>query len=276
MWIVPFTPFTFSPERAAASSPTSSPACNPSAPLKSSRIPSASSPTASPASQSGTTCRPSAPTTPTAPTHSPGCASIATDSLSRAASRARTSLARARAAASKEASEAAFGASSREYLARFDPDTHSLKTAPSLLGEGWESFSATLPRSGMMLAGRCWPLETSARDTFASESGLPPLCGTACAGGAKTRSAKFWNASKVPNPDELRRMRLGIPLTPQFHRRGRTPYTEEELSRLHPAATTGTGATTRTDSGNATSTTLLFNIRRPARTTDFQGGANLK
>lgn len=56
-------------------------------------------------------------------------------------------------------------------------------------------------------------------------------------GGAKTRSAKFWNASKVPNPDELRRMRLGIPITPRFHRRGRTPYTEDELSR-HPARTT--------------------------------------
>lgn len=54
----------------------------------------------------------------------------------------------------------------------------------------------------------------------------------------------------------------------------RAGITPPRVSRLHPAATTGTGATTRTDSGNATSTTSLFNIRRPAHTTDFPGGGN--
>ena len=253
MWIVPFTPFTFSPERAAASSPTSSPACNPSAPSKSSHIPSASSPTASPASPSGTTCRPSAPTTPTAPNASRGCASIEPTSLSRAVSHARTFLARARAAASKEASGAAFGASSREHLARFDPASRSWKTPPSLLGADWESFSGIWPRSGMMLAGRCWPLETSARDTFASESGLPPLCGTACASGGGKSEVKP-SAQARPRPLNCYGQETfpTVTINGNGNRYGQT-------KDGHPWGGIGLW-------------TYLQNTRHPAHTTDCRGG----
>lgn len=286
MWIVPFSPSTSSPERAAACLPTSSRACAPSAPSKSSRIPSASSPAASPASPSGTTCRPSAPTIPTAPTPSDGSASIETRSLSREVSRAKTFLARARAAAWKEASAAAFGASSREYSARFDRASRSWRTPPSLLGADWESFSGIWPRSGMMLAGRCWPLETSARGIFASESGLPPLCGTATSN-CCARGGAF--VSATPTAVELMRSREMFPtvtINGNSNRYGKTKdghpwggvglWTYLQTTRLHPAATTGTGATTLTDSGNATSTTSLFGSRRPAHTTGFQGGATLK
>ena len=292
MWIVPFTPCTSSPEPVEESSRTSSRASVPSAPSKSSRIHSVSSAHASPASPSGTTSAPSAPTTPNAPTPSLGSGSIEPTSLSREASRAKTFLARARAVGSRAGKEAASGASSREYSARFDPASRSWRTAPSLLGADWESFSGTWPRSGMMLAGRCWPLETSARDTFASESGLPLLCGTATSN-CCARGGAF--VSATPTAVELMHTREMFP-TPvagagNFNAAGassksgdglwtalqkRAGITPPRVSRLHPAATTGTGATTRTDSGNATSPTSLFNIRRPAHTTDFPGGATLK
>jgi hypothetical protein len=210
MWIVPFSPCTSSPERAAACLPTSSSACNPSAPSKSRTSPQASSPSDSPVSRSGTTCRHSAPTTPTAPTHSLGSAPIEQTSALREASRAKTFLLLASSAAST-AREAVCGASSREYLARFDRASRSWRTPPTLFGSAWDEFSATWPRWGMMLDGTCYPLPPWAPDTNGSGCGFPLLCGTprALEWGEDIRSEAF--RSGVPTPCELLRERFPTP-----------------------------------------------------------------
>lgn len=62
----------------------------------------------------------------------------------------------------------------RESLARYDPDTHSLKTAQLSLVEDWTGCSVILPRSGLMLDGQCWELPTLGRITRATESGFLP------------------------------------------------------------------------------------------------------
>jgi hypothetical protein len=62
----------------------------------------------------------------------------------------------------------------RESLARYDPDTHSLKTAQLSLIEDWTGCSVTLPRSGLMLDGQCWELPMLGRITREIESGFLP------------------------------------------------------------------------------------------------------
>lgn len=59
-------------------------------------------------------------------------------------------------------------------LARFDPASHSWRTAqPSLLGDS-EECSVIWPRSGMTAAGQCWELDISGMITCEKESGLLP------------------------------------------------------------------------------------------------------
>lgn len=73
----------------------------------------------------------------------------------------------------------------RGSLARFDPNTCSLKTAQCSLFEDLTESSPTLPRSGLMWRGECYPLPTSAPRICASGSGssdeiLPtPTCDSA-------------------------------------------------------------------------------------------------
>jgi hypothetical protein len=74
---------------------------------------------------------------------------------------------------SKEA-EADYGASLPGSFAKWDRDSRSWKTHQCLLLGGWESFSETWPRWGMMRAGACWERSTPALLTSASESGLLP------------------------------------------------------------------------------------------------------
>lgn len=62
----------------------------------------------------------------------------------------------------------------RESLARYDPDTHSLRTAQLSLIEDWTGCSVTLPRSGLMLDGQCWELPMLGRITRETESGFLP------------------------------------------------------------------------------------------------------
>ena len=62
----------------------------------------------------------------------------------------------------------------RESLARYDPDTHSLKTAQLSLIEDWTGCSVTLPRSGLMLDGQCWELPMLGRTTRETEFGYLP------------------------------------------------------------------------------------------------------
>ena len=62
----------------------------------------------------------------------------------------------------------------RESLAKYDPDSHSLKTAQLSLIEDWTGCSVTLPRSGLMLDGQCWELPMLGRITKETESGFLP------------------------------------------------------------------------------------------------------
>lgn len=65
-------------------------------------------------------------------------------------------------------------------LARYDRDSHTLKTAQLSFLEDSTAFSATLPRSGTMRNGECFQQPTLARLTLGSESGLwptPAVCG---------------------------------------------------------------------------------------------------
>ena len=57
-------------------------------------------------------------------------------------------------------------------LAKYDPSTHSLKTAQHSLFADLTECSPTLPRSGLMLNGECWERPTLAPRTIESASGL--------------------------------------------------------------------------------------------------------
>jgi len=68
----------------------------------------------------------------------------------------------------------AFGLSSLESLAKFDPETSTWRTPQfSLLGD-WELYSETWPRWGLMRNGECWARETSAVITKDSGYGSVP------------------------------------------------------------------------------------------------------
>jgi len=70
-----------------------------------------------------------------------------------------------------QANEAASGLSSQGLLAKYDHDTHLLKTAQcSLFGDSTESC-ATLPRWGTMRNGVCWERTMSVRHTKETEYG---------------------------------------------------------------------------------------------------------
>lgn len=261
MWIVPFTPCICSPERAEESSRTSSSACAPSAPSKSRNTPSASSPSASPASQSGTTCRHSAPTIQTAPNASRGCESIEPTSLSRAVSRAKT-LARRAVAKDYPARALASGGNLPESFARFDRDSSSWRIPQCLFQGDWSAFLGTWPRAGMMRSGECWRLPMLERATFASEFGLPLLCGTATSN-CCARGGAF--VSATPTAVELMRTREMFP----------TPVAG--AGNFNAA-----GASSKSGDGLWTALQKRAGItpprasRRPARTTDCREGANPK
>lgn len=66
------------------------------------------------------------------------------------------------------------GQSSGELLARFDPGSSQLRTSQACLVSGWTPYSATLPRSGMMLSGTVYQLPPSAPLTGVTGSGSWP------------------------------------------------------------------------------------------------------
>jgi hypothetical protein len=70
--------------------------------------------------------------------------------------------------------EVDFGRSSQGLLARYDPSTHSLKTAQCSLFEDLMSLSVTLPRSGILQNGSVYQLKSAPRRISATESGLWP------------------------------------------------------------------------------------------------------
>ena len=77
------------------------------------------------------------------------------------------------------------------WLAKFDPNTSTLKTAQcSLFGEESESLK-TLPRSGMTVSGMLWERQTLVRHTNETESGFwptPTVCGNYNRKGASATS----------------------------------------------------------------------------------------
>lgn len=87
-----------------------------------------------------------------------------------AASRARTYQLPEKAQGST-ANVAACGVKWNGLLGRYNPDTHSLKTAQLSLLEDLTGCSVTLPRWGLMQSGELFPLPTLARHTEESASG---------------------------------------------------------------------------------------------------------
>jgi hypothetical protein len=78
----------------------------------------------------------------------------------------------------------------RESLARYDRDSHSLKTAQLSLVEDWTGCSVTLPRSGLMLDGQCWELPMLGRITKGIESGFLPTPVAMDAGSGRFNTSK--------------------------------------------------------------------------------------
>ena len=109
----------------------------------------------------------------------------------------------------------ASGSSTRVSLANFDPDTSSWRTSQACLVSGWETFSESWPRSGIMLSGIAYPLPPSAPLTEEIASGLLPTPVTIDSGSRFNKSdskgaalrptlgamAKFnlWPTPTVPN-----------------------------------------------------------------------------
>jgi hypothetical protein len=59
-------------------------------------------------------------------------------------------------------------------FARYNPDTHSLRTPQCLLFEDSTEFCAILPKWGLMLDGELWEQQTLVQSTREIESGLSP------------------------------------------------------------------------------------------------------
>ena len=64
------------------------------------------------------------------------------------------------------------GESTGDLLANYDPASSSWRTSQACLVSGWEPFSGTWPRSGMMLSGIVSQLPPSAHVTDVTEFGL--------------------------------------------------------------------------------------------------------
>jgi len=66
------------------------------------------------------------------------------------------------------------GENTRDWLARWDHDTSSWRTAQNCLLSGLETFSETWPRSGTMRNGTAYPRQSLVRPTAEIASGLLP------------------------------------------------------------------------------------------------------
>ena len=127
----------------------------------------------------------------------PSMASRGTASLmsSAGASHAKTSLLPARVKESR-AKDQDFGKRWPASSAKWNPDTSSWKTHQCSLLEGWESFSETWPKWGMMLDGEFWELPAWVPNTDENEYGfLPtPLASDGDGGGiCRTKNGREYN-----------------------------------------------------------------------------------
>lgn len=88
-------------------------------------------------------------------------------------------------------------------LASFDPDTCSWKTSQCSLFGGLIPFSATWPRSGMIVSGRLYRQPTWVRRTFVSASGSLPT--PTAKANALAPSMQKWRAHRnlLPTPSAV-------------------------------------------------------------------------
>ena len=123
------------------------------------------------------------------------------------ASPAKISQRQAKARASTER-EAAYGASSRVLLAKFDRNTRSWKTLQcSLFGDSDECLE-TFPRSGMMQNGLLWELTMSEPRTGASASGYWRTPDTGAGGEISAEKAADFAAGKTRASGSVIQIRL--------------------------------------------------------------------
>ena len=86
-------------------------------------------------------------------------------------------------------------------LAKYDPDTHSLKTAQHSLIEDLTGCSLTLPASGLMRAGQCWERPTWKPRTTGNVSGFwaTPSASDATRGGTITDNMTGQSLAQMVN-----------------------------------------------------------------------------
>lgn len=101
----------------------------------------------------------------------------------------------------------------RESLARYDQDSHSLKTAQLSLIEDWTGCSVILPRSGLMLDGQCWELPMLGRTTRETESGFLPTPVAMDAGSGRFNTST--SSGSKPRPTLAMMARKNLWPTPQ-------------------------------------------------------------
>lgn len=173
-------------------------------------------------------------------------------------------------------SSRASGANSRAWFARWDPSGCEWRTAQrSLLGDS-ESFSATWPRSGLMLAGTCYPLPTAAPRICVSESGSSPgaVFPTPCT----VYSGSMFNRSDCAGAAQ--RPTLGAMAR---HNLWPTPTVTGNSNRPGASKKSGTGLATAartwptpTASEATRGRTTVTGGRSPGRTTSLTGQVNQK
>lgn len=98
-------------------------------------------------------------------------------------------------------------------LARYDRASSSWKTSQRCLIEGWETFSATWPRSGLMRDGTCWELPTLGGRNRENECGLWPTLKASDAAQYSRNYAYFERRAKIA-PDLPVLVALRTPPTP--------------------------------------------------------------
>ena len=106
--------------------------------------------------------------------------------------------------------EVAYGARWHASFAKFDPDTHSWKTAQCSLLGGLELFSETWPRWGIMRNGECWALDVLGDATTAREYGCW-LTTPTCTNMKGTIPSKKFSEGRLPAPSQLAKDAGGKP-----------------------------------------------------------------
>jgi len=155
------------------------------------------------------------------------------------ASRAKTSVSRGGVQVLTENAQAC-GTTWPASLAKYDPASHTLKTAQLSLIEDLTGCSVTLPRSGLMRDGECYPLPMLVRSTSENVSGYwPTPCAQEASGGGSAKDAlKALNRVKRPSgAHRTLHLRDAVMLWP-------TPTVSGNYNRKGASQTSGDGLAT--------------------------------